>query len=82
MKIALAVVIAAAQVAAPAGYWSGPMRGDTPAEAPGAETIDLATLEQRIARNPPVLLIDASPAEARPPARRPAVAALASLGPR
>ncbi|HEU0066633.1 MAG TPA: rhodanese-like domain-containing protein [Sphingomonas sp.] len=63
--IVAAVMASVAAVIEPAGYWTGPMRGDTPATLQGAAVIDGAALDRMIARDRPVM-IDVSPAEQRP----------------
>ncbi len=50
----------------PEGYWTGPLRGRTPAALDGATPVDAAALSRLIAAEKP-LLLDVAAAEVKPP---------------
>ncbi len=65
LLLALSGPASAGPAAEPAGFWTGPMRGQTPASLAGANVIDAKALAALIASDRP-LLIDVAAEEAKP----------------
>ena len=65
VSLALAAALLVAASPEPAGLWTGPMHGETPATLTGAIVLDPAGLDRLLATAKP-LLIDLSKADVRP----------------